>query len=533
MAEFSVCSTTTRTLAIPFPATRTSRFDGFALSEELVRFENEIPRLHAQLEKGKPICLSQGAYERVCSLLAPIRRLPSEVLVQIFEECEVQTAQDQNAVVNRHSLEGQLARLARKPLLMVSQVCVRWHEIVLGTPTFWNTIELHSVDLWRTEQCVPNALALLKLALERSGNTPLIFGISIMRGMDCTKVLKLLAQHCERWKTVSFYCRWSDLQNLRSVKGRLPLLETLEVEVYDSSVDMVHPFEIAPRLKNFVVGGAFPPTVTAVHLDKLHTFGCLGQDPMRVPTALSFMSRMPHGIEFRLELFLSNWTDDNITGIDVPPTVSNILSFSMNIRDYFEPEHCLRALSDILGCLTLPHIRDLKFRSEESPFSLLYWSHSAFMGLATRSSFQTHLHTLALCDVVVTQAELVEALGVLPLLQHLEISDHEIIRGHGANQLLITDYLLSALTLKAPHTQRLAPLLQSHLCQSLLQFDDQVYLDFLLSRRRQAPSDSAPFVSRMYWQPAHRRAFDAGVVARIRELCIRKELVCDFSHAAC
>ncbi|KAJ6596393.1 hypothetical protein DFH09DRAFT_1072429 [Mycena vulgaris] len=165
------------------------------------------------------------------------------------------------------------------------------------------------------------------------------------------------------------------------------------------------------------------------------------------------------------------------------PTSSSIVGFSMENSDYSTPEHCLKALSDIFTnlTLTLPHLRDLNFRSQEAPFSLISWPHSAFMDLAARSSFHIHLHSLSLCDVVVTEAELVEALAVLPLLQCLEISDHQIRGDHGADQLLVTDSLFAALMLKSePPNPRLVPLLQSLLCRSLLQFDDQVYLNFFV-----------------------------------------------------
>ncbi|KAJ7917268.1 hypothetical protein B0H13DRAFT_1608460, partial [Mycena leptocephala] len=114
-------------------------------------------------------------------------RLPSEVLVQIFEECEgpKEDPDTPEPVVGVPSLAGDMESLARKALLTVSQVCARWHEIVLGTPTFWDNIDLHSIDLWRTESSVKKALALLKLALDRGRNTPLTFGISIILDMDC------------------------------------------------------------------------------------------------------------------------------------------------------------------------------------------------------------------------------------------------------------------------------------------------------------------------------------------------------------
>ncbi|KAJ6487310.1 hypothetical protein DFH09DRAFT_1377792 [Mycena vulgaris] len=509
-----------------------------ALSDELVRYETEIPRLRAELAKAEADHDAlKGYYEDVRSLFAPIRRLPCEILTQIFEESEgpVQDPDAVDPVLDFDSPESDMVRLARKPLLTLSQVCIRWHEIVLGTPSFWDIIDLRSMDLWCTERHVKRALVLLKLALDRGKTTPLTFAISIIDGMDCAGALELLAQHCERWKTARFYCRSSDLRHLRSVKGKLPCLEKLELDIFEFEArdsSLVEHFAVAPRLTNLAVGPLLLPTLAAVHFDTLCTFGCVGQDASQVPAAMFLMSRLPFAIEFRLQVILSNWTADSITKIDAPPTSSSIVGFSMETADYSTPEHCLKALSDIFTNLTLPHLRDLNFRSQEAPFSLIYWPHSAFMDLAARSSFHIHLHSLSLCDVVVTEAELVEALAVLPLLQCLEISDHQIRGDHGADQLLVTDSLFAELMLKSePPNSRLVPLLQSLLCQSLLQFDDHVYLNFLLSRRRPAPSDLAPFVSRMYWQPGYCRGLDSDVVAQIRDLCIRKELVCEFSRA--
>ncbi|KAJ7657205.1 hypothetical protein DFH06DRAFT_459185 [Mycena polygramma] len=512
-----------------------------ALADELVRYDKGISRLRAQLAAAEAdYGVLQQHYERVFSLAAPIRRLPSEVLLQLFEECGDSMEADYDPeypapLLRSPSISDELACLARKPLLTVAQVCVRWHGIVMGTPTLWNTLELDSIELWSDKKSVRKTEALLKLILDRGGRTPLTFSISAFQGMHCAGGFELLAQHSERWQMARFYCRAADIRALRSVKGRLPLLETLALEVHDSSAYAMEPFELAPRLKRFTMGGHLLPAPAATYLHQLDTFGFLGQDVVQISNAVSFMSRLPHGLDVRLELFLGRWTryNNNLPNI-LPATTSNIAGLSIDTRDYFKPEECVAALSDIFTSLTLPHLRALKFVSEEAPSSLMYWAHSPFLALATRSSFSTNLNSLHLCDVVVTEADLLDALAVLPALQDLEISDHRVVRHHGVDRLLITDSLLTALTLTpTPDAPRFVPLLRSLLCHSILQFDDHVFLEFVLSRRRPATeSDSVPFASRLYWWPGHRRALDVGVAAQLRELCIRKELVWDFARAA-
>ncbi|KAJ7154060.1 hypothetical protein C8R46DRAFT_808430, partial [Mycena filopes] len=92
------------------------------------------------------------------SLLTPIRRLPSEILVEIFQLCWI--------------LQRAMTTLAHGPILTLSQVCIRWHSVALGTPSLWNDIVLNGV-LWATPECFDLAMRVLRFALERSANHPL------------------------------------------------------------------------------------------------------------------------------------------------------------------------------------------------------------------------------------------------------------------------------------------------------------------------------------------------------------------------
>ncbi|KAJ7664663.1 hypothetical protein DFH06DRAFT_1188302 [Mycena polygramma] len=517
----------------PPPAHLTSNVS--ALAKAVLHYESEIPRLRAELAKAEADYIALKDHSAaVRSLLAPIRRLPSEILVHIFDQCEHPIRNPPDPVSNAYMLAGELADVARKPLLTVSQVCSRWHDIVVGTPTFWNTIRVYGLWLWRTRMSSRKTTNLMKFALDRSGNTPLTFRIVLSFADSdnyCTPALKLLAEHCERWKTVHLCCRPSQIPDLRGIKGKLPLLETLELEVDDPRPAAVRDlFQTAPRLKTFLIGGRLPPALAALHIPQLQTAGCLSQQPDQVPAAVSFMSSLPSQVEYRLQLFLGHWRHNKVTGIDLPPTSSNIATLSMETCDYFKRPHCVKAFSDIFASLTLPHLRDLKFRSRDAPYSLISWAHPAFLDFSARSSFHDHLHSLSLFDVIVTETELIEALFSLPSLHHLEISDHSIVAGHSVDELLITDTLLSALTLRPElNPPGLVPLLNTLHCRSVLRFDDHRYLDFLLSRRREPASNSAPFVCRIHWISGHLRALDVGVNARLRDLCARKELNCEFS----
>ncbi|KAL0064154.1 hypothetical protein AAF712_008876 [Marasmius tenuissimus] len=63
--------------------------------------------------------------EKYRSLLSPIHRLPSDVLLEIFKPyCRV------------NNLDGK----AMPPTLTLSMVCGRWWEVVLASPSLWTCI---------------------------------------------------------------------------------------------------------------------------------------------------------------------------------------------------------------------------------------------------------------------------------------------------------------------------------------------------------------------------------------------------------
>ncbi|KAJ7090613.1 hypothetical protein C8R44DRAFT_534828, partial [Mycena epipterygia] len=113
----------------------------------------------------------QAHYEDCRSVFSPIRRLPSEILVQIFALCSDPVFNDEE--IAKRWWSDPIACLAQEALLTVAQVCARWHSVVLGTPTLWNTIDLQNPALWRASKQTERAMGLLRLALERIAKAPL------------------------------------------------------------------------------------------------------------------------------------------------------------------------------------------------------------------------------------------------------------------------------------------------------------------------------------------------------------------------
>ncbi|KAJ7862109.1 hypothetical protein B0H14DRAFT_3614405 [Mycena olivaceomarginata] len=104
-----------------------------ALADELQRYKDEIAKLETRLEALKTErAVFQAHHDDCRSLHAPIRRLPSEIMAEIFASCwTVRGLFD----VEKKTFSTEIERLANLPLLILSQVCIRWHRIEMGTPS--------------------------------------------------------------------------------------------------------------------------------------------------------------------------------------------------------------------------------------------------------------------------------------------------------------------------------------------------------------------------------------------------------------
>lgn len=144
------------------------------------------------------------------SLLSPIRRLPPEILSQIFEDA----AYNYYSYIrlrhwtNPHNL----------PMFQFTTVSYLWRQVAISTPFLWNylNMDLDAID--------DRVVRIIDTMLQRSGNAPLRLYITCerwmmsvapdyqprrpqperMKAIECaTAVMRLLLAHSERWRTVT------------------------------------------------------------------------------------------------------------------------------------------------------------------------------------------------------------------------------------------------------------------------------------------------------------------------------------------
>ncbi|KAJ7118303.1 hypothetical protein C8R44DRAFT_790549 [Mycena epipterygia] len=172
-------------------------------------------------------------------------------------------------------------------------------------------------------------------------------------------------------------------------------------------------------------------------LQALKTFRCvenLGGAPLLVTAMIPHLRSIS---DLRIAIFLPGDNDVDIS-FHVPPIVLAISALSFEIFEDFSPDDARRPLESFIASLTLPCLTSLFLDAVEHPRTSLPWPHSQFLSLSERSSFHAHLTKLYLCEVIITESELLQSLAVLPALEWLTISDQLAVLPDHAEHLLIT-----------------------------------------------------------------------------------------------
>ncbi|PPR00092.1 hypothetical protein CVT24_008994 [Panaeolus cyanescens] len=173
------------------------------------------------------------------AVVSPLRRLPPELLQEIFGHW--------------HSWPSRWTKWAYLPWVL-GHVCQSWRKIALNTPTLWNGIP--TLQLRKPFTRKPRFLALFNELLQRSAGAPLDIWIHCPSDIPTHPAVDALIIQSHRWQRVSFAGHCSILISLHAVKGNLPNLERLTLQIWrgelSTPLDM---FSIAPKLCNVHVSG--------------------------------------------------------------------------------------------------------------------------------------------------------------------------------------------------------------------------------------------------------------------------------------
>ena len=231
--------------------------------QEIKSVDSKIAILHDQI-KGlrKHQDLLKRQLVSCKSLLAPIRHLPNDILLDIFDLCDLKTTLSWYIDWKR-SLKPFYINTPDASLMLA---CTFWHRLASCTPSLWSRlcIEIHCTNEpleIPSAGKIPAAARRFERALHgilaRTQQTPLDVDITISKYTSlASSLLSPLLQQCHRWRSLGISV--SELQLTDERLSCLSSLESLETMQFELTMDNIIPrphveschwFSYTPHLK--------------------------------------------------------------------------------------------------------------------------------------------------------------------------------------------------------------------------------------------------------------------------------------------
>ncbi len=183
-------------------------------------------------------------------LLSPIRRLPADVLIEIFTAC---LPEDPDLPDDTDSLDTQL----QVAPWVLSQVCSSWRQTALTWTGLWANIRL-KMDLYTNHM---ESVFRLGIVLDRAGEHRLRVFIHGQKDFSDHPVFEMIMSTSARWESLDVSAPLRSFRSFNSISHHLPLLETLWIRVSSfhrsdlrpESTCVIHGFRQAPRLRDLSV----------------------------------------------------------------------------------------------------------------------------------------------------------------------------------------------------------------------------------------------------------------------------------------
>ncbi|KAJ7758356.1 hypothetical protein B0H16DRAFT_650874 [Mycena metata] len=157
-------------------------------------------------------------------ILSPLRRLPPEILFEIFSftlpfDWEVKA-------------RGSSLDVKESPWLL-TRICSRWRTVALASSSFWTFIVIDD-DAWSGRST--SLVSLLQLQLDRTRTSPLRvhFETSNSHSRRHAPLFDLLAERSRQWVKAHLVLTPELFPTLATIRNRIPLLRTLWFQSSDN-----------------------------------------------------------------------------------------------------------------------------------------------------------------------------------------------------------------------------------------------------------------------------------------------------------
>ncbi|KAK0433335.1 hypothetical protein EV421DRAFT_1845239 [Armillaria borealis] len=192
---------------------------------ELERVRSLYDAQLQELQLRRPAVLE--ALESRASIYAPIRRIPRDILIEIFHLVCDSASLGWDKWVHRAKIRDSLDLSG--PLWVLGRVCALWRDTLHSSPASWaRNVVVHCPFSKRAPE-------ILHFYLKRTGEHPLSLRVVINRSGNPIKdgeIMSLLIQSAYRWKDVHIDITVDHIHHLDSI-AKFPALQTVQIDVLD------------------------------------------------------------------------------------------------------------------------------------------------------------------------------------------------------------------------------------------------------------------------------------------------------------
>uniref|UniRef100_A0A0W0FLM7 F-box domain-containing protein n=1 Tax=Moniliophthora roreri TaxID=221103 RepID=A0A0W0FLM7_MONRR len=379
--------------------------------QELALYDEEIARLQQVLEslQSKRRALSQRYRDRR-SFISPMRRLPTELFLSIFENVCLPKR------TNHHSLY--IGDSIWIPAIALSQVCSQWRDVIHNIPRLWSSI---SLDISSGPTYTRNIARLIQLYLRNSKGCPLRVSIngvimepypkSLWDGHNLT-ALKSLMQQASRCEVLQLRLHTLDLAAIGPMAISFPHLRELRnfIRVPEDAPDnnswFWNALRNAPQLANLAMRTIPGQSLNVLPFNQISSL------------TISWVTSIPPLLEMLSTL--TNITSVSVHALDrgmsasTPVTLPNIGTLRLG-----PSSERLGTFAPLLDSLILPSLTT--FESTCTYATTLPHNFPSLPALFQRSSCPLRNLTLQYPTLYLSEKVLIETLKAVPSLTHIEL----------------------------------------------------------------------------------------------------------------
>ena len=327
------------------------------------------------------------------AFLAPIRRLPPEILTYTFALCLPKYKK--------------LCFDSDQAPTLIGQVCAGWRQIALSTQYLWSSMTV-------TCPASPNE-SLVKTWLSRATSSPLSIRLNA-ENHDLPAVKRMrpaiaqLVQYCDRWKHLEIRLPPTIIPRLDLIRHRLPWLESLRIQTWNhfppQRLDL---FDYAPRLHNLRLDLGISPSRVTVPWNQLTQLDVYFPN---VTVCLETLQQAPNLV--KCIMHCSRWINEHVSTLshDMP-----VLRFPHLTSLYISGERP----REVFNHFELPTLRDLHVEYELGTLGGSWLSQQPFISLLSRSSHTLRKLTVHGLFQLNSGSDLAHCLQVTPSLNHLNL----------------------------------------------------------------------------------------------------------------